>query len=274
VLLAEHGRAVQVLELQGDLRFSTLEPVLREVAVADAGREALLLDFKRVSHADEAATRLLARLIEACGTRGEQVVLTRVKRGELLAALGTEVDPKHARAFSFQVQLDLGLEACERMLLSRYGGAHAVAALATLADHGLCLGATAEELAALQAAVERRSVGAGQTLMRRGDAADALLLLVRGEVSVVVPLPQGGHKRLATLSAGMALGEAALLVGGRRSADVIADTEIEALALTPAAFAQLQRDHPALAIRLLHNLLATAAEAVDRLTAEVAALET
>ncbi len=272
-LLAEHGAAAQVLELQGDLRFATLEPVLRQVTQSAAGRECLLLDFKRVNHADDAATRLLARLIEDCATRGEQVVLTRVRRGDLLAGLGTEVDPRHARAYGFQAQLDLGIEACERTLLARHGSSHAPAALASLAEHRLCAGASAEELAVLEAALQRRSLSAGQVLMRRGEPSDALVLLMRGEVSVVVPLPQGGTRRLATLSAGLALGESALLTGGRRSADVVADTEVEAYALTPAAFAQLQRDCPPLAIRLLHNLLATSAEAVERLTAEVAALE-
>lgn len=272
-LLATHGGAAQVLELQGDLRFATLEPVLRQVSASAAGRECLLLDFKRVNQADEAATRLLARLIEDCAARGEQLVLTRVRRGDLLAGLGSEVAPRHARAYSFQSQLDLGIEACERALLARHGGHHAAAALGALSEHRLCHGASEAELQVLQAALQRRSLSAGQVLMRRGEASDALLLLMRGEVSVVVPLPQGGTRRLATLSAGMALGESALLAGGRRSADVVADTEVELLALTAAAFAQLQRDCPPLAIRLLHNLLATSSEAVERLTAEVAALE-
>jgi glutaminase len=272
-LLAEHGRGVQVLELQGDLRFATLEPVLREVAATAAGREALLLDFKRVGHADEAATRLLARLIEQCAERGEQVVLTRVRRGELLAGLGGEVAPRHARAYGFQAQLDLGIEACERTLLARHGALHAAAALGALAEHRLCAGASAAELAVLEAVLQRRSLSAGQVLMRRGEPSDALVLLMRGELSVVLPLPQGGTRRLATLSAGLALGESALLAGGRRSADVVADTEVEVLALTPAAFARLQTECPTLALRLLHNLLASSAEAVERLTAEVAALE-
>ncbi len=272
-LLAAHGAATRVLELQGDLRFATLEPVLREVAQSAPGREGLLLDFKRVNHADETATRLLARLIEHCAARGEHVVLTRVRRGELLSGLGSEVDPRRATAYSFQSQLDLGIEACERRLLARHGSGHAPAALATLAEHRLCAGAGSEEISVLASVLERRSLGAGQVLMRRGEPSDALLLLMRGELSVVVPLLQGGTRRLATLSAGMALGESALLAGGRRSADVVADTEVEVLALTPAAFAQLQHDCPALAIRLLHNLLAASSEAVERLTAEVAALE-
>ena len=113
----------------------------------------------------------------------------------------------------------------------------------------------------------------GDTLFERGDRADALYLLMRGEVSVIVRLPQGGVKRLATLVAGMTFGEAALLQGGLRTAEVRADTDCDCLVLQTEAFAQLEFDRPALMARLLHNLLKSSAETTARLTTEVAALE-
>ncbi|HSQ71263.1 MAG TPA: cyclic nucleotide-binding domain-containing protein, partial [Rubrivivax sp.] len=109
--------------------------------------------------------------------------------------------------------------------------------------------------------------------VRRGEAADAVYLLMRGEVSIVVPLPQGGSKRLSTLAAGMTFGEAALVAGGTRSADVVADTDVECLVLDTAEFVRLEQELPQLTIRLLHNLLRSSAETTQRLTAEVAALE-
>ena len=45
-------------ELQGDLRFATIEPLLREISVAGDALQFLVLDFKRVAHADQAATLL------------------------------------------------------------------------------------------------------------------------------------------------------------------------------------------------------------------------
>lgn len=272
-LLARHGDAVQVLELQGDLRFATLEPVLREVSRAAGERTLLVLDFKRVTQADGAATRLLARLVEGVAEAGGHVVFTRVRRGDLLASLGGEVHPRCAGAFSFQAQLDLGIEACERVLLARHGRSHATPALRTLAEHRLCAQASAEELQVLQAAMERHSLSAGQVLMRRSDPADALVLLMRGELSVVVPLPQGGTKRLTTLSAGMSLGESALVRGGRRTADIVADTEADVWVLTADAFERIQQRCPSLAVRLLRQLLVAGMDTIDRLTAEVAALD-
>ena len=86
-------------------------------------------------------------------------------------------------------------------------------------------------------------------------------------------LPQGGHKRLATLTAGMAFGESALLSGGKRTAHVNADTEVDCLTLDTDAFVRLEQERPTLMVRLLHNLLRGSAETTERLTAEVAALE-
>jgi glutaminase len=272
-VLAQHGHCVRVIELQGDLSFATLEPVLRTLHEGMGACSFLVLDFKRVPQANAAATRMLARLVGIVAARGGHVVFSRVRRGELLAELGGEVDPRHAGAFSFHSQLDLGIEACERSLLAWQGVQRAAPQLQSLADHQLCAGIPAEELLALDELLLRRSLSAGQTLMHSGDAADSLVLLMRGELSVVVALPQGGSRRLATLSAGMSLGESALVRGGRRSADVVADTEVEVLMLTVSAFDALQLRCPSLALRLLRRMLANSIETVTRLTGEVAALE-
>lgn len=97
-LLDRHGRECGVYELQGDLRFASIEPLVREIASSGDSMRRLVLDFKRVAQADRAATLMLARMIESCSARGQQVVLTRVRRSDLLAEFGTEVAPHCARA--------------------------------------------------------------------------------------------------------------------------------------------------------------------------------
>ena len=272
-LLDTQGAHATVYELQGDLRFPTIEPVLREVFEAGEALQFVMLDFKRVAHADAAATRMLARMIECCAVRGQQVVLTRVRRGELLADLGAEVDSHFARAFSFQPQLDLGLEWCERGLLARHAPSRVLTAIVGLREHRLCVGMSEADIEHLAGCVETGRFEAGSTIVKRGETADALYLLMRGEVSVVVGLEAGGYKRLATLSAGMSFGETALLADGRRSADINADTDVDCLMLSAATVAALEQERPGLMIRLLHNLLQNSADTTARLTAEVAALE-
>lgn len=271
-VLDEHGARVLVMELQGDLRFSTLEPVLRRVHNAGSEARVFVLDFKRVSHADATATRLLARLAERCGEQGQQLVLSRVRR-DLLTELGGELAPRHARALRFEPQLDAALEACERLLLQAHAPQRAPSALPGLAAHRLCAGMPAADVALLEAHTERVLHEPGSFVVSKGDAADALFLVMRGEASVVIELPAGTWRRLSTLSAGMSFGEAALMPGAVRTAHVRADTPLECLKLAAATLAQLETDHPRLALRLLRNLLVSSNETAGRLTAEVAALE-
>jgi glutaminase len=272
-LLDEFGARAEVFELQGDLRFATLEPVLRAVVDAGSSLDLAVLDFKRVSHVDGAATRMLAGLVSCCAARGQHLVLSRVQRGEMLATLGAELAPHAVRAASFQPQLDAALEWCERSLLGRHAGAGHTPAIEGLAAHRLCAGATAEDITHLQTLLQAGQHDAGTLILRRGEPADTLYLLRAGEVSVVVELPQGGHKRLSTLQAGMAFGEAALIAGGVRSADVRADTRVLLWSLDAATFARLKTERPSLMITLLHNLLQSMAETTVRLSTEVAALE-
>jgi glutaminase len=183
--------------------------VLRAVVDAGDGLLAVVLDFKRVDGVDAAAVRMLEGLVSACAACGQQVVLTRGRRGELLARFGDELDPRSARALHFQPQLELGLEWCERLVLQRCAPEGTLAGAAQplpLAAHTLCTGLSPDDVAFLEARVQRCSFEPGASIVRRGDPADGLFLLLRGEVSVTVDLPQGGAKRLSTLTAGMGFG--------------------------------------------------------------------
>ena len=71
----------------------------------------------------------------------------------------------------------------------------------------------------------------------------------------------------------MGFGEAALIAGGVRSADVRADTTVECCTLDATAFARLEQSHPSLMIALMRNLMRSMTETTARLTTEVAALE-
>jgi glutaminase len=250
--------------------------VLRAVVAAGDDLLAAVLDFKRVDGADAAAVRMLEGLVGTCAARRQQVVLTRVRRGELLAGFGDELDPRSAPALHFQPQLELGLEWCERLLLQACTPAGAAAAPAQplpLAAHTLCEGLAAADIAFLETRVRRCSFEPGAAIVRRGDPADGLFLLLRGEVSVTLELPQGGAKRLSTLTAGMSFGEMALVTGGQRSADVRADTAVDCGVLSADAFRALETERPGLMIHLLHKLLLGLGQTAVRLTAEVAALE-
>ena len=71
----------------------------------------------------------------------------------------------------------------------------------------------------------------------------------------------------------MAFGEAGVLHGGKRTADVRADRALECYVLTRDAFDRMGREDPALQNALLRGLLRVSSSITDRLTSEVVALE-
>ena len=108
--------------------------------------------------------------------------------------------------------------------------------------------------------------------MRAGEAVSELLLITSGVVSETLELAGGGVRRVATLSAGMTIGELALLTEGERIGDARADTEVECYALPAEALAGLRELDANLRAILLRNLLEIVAARSARTRQDLATL--
>ena len=97
----------------------------------------------------------------------------------------------------------------------------------------------AEELTDLASIGTVRNYRAGEKIVAAGDPATSLFFLRSGAVHVT--LPDG--VRLATLTAGMAFGEMALLEP-HRSADVLADGSATAVEVPLKDFERFRKQHP------------------------------
>ena len=120
----------------------------------------------------------------------------------------------------------------------------------------LFAGLTGHELLPIANAVDVRKVAAGQALFREGDPADALWILVSGEVTV-----EAGGQLLSNMAPPACFGEIALIDHSTRTASVTATSDVLALTLTAERFDGLVRRHGAIAMgvmRLLADRLRTA----------------
>jgi predicted acylesterase/phospholipase RssA/CRP-like cAMP-binding protein len=90
----------------------------------------------------------------------------------------------------------------------------------------------------------RVKVRAGQRLIRHGDRADSLYLLVRGRLRASVPDGEREPRVVGEVSQGEAVGEMALLGGERRNADIDAIRDSRLLRLDVEAFHDLTSRHP------------------------------
>lgn len=246
-LLQPQRRAIEVWELEGALFFGNADRLVGLAESLDAGVRALVLDLRRVGSIDETAAAAIARLSRTLARRPVLVLLAGLAPGaapeRALLAHGITLPrlPDADRATEVAEQQVLG-PAVETTLAAR-----------PLEDSDLLRGLDAAEAGTVRAAMAELRLFAGQPLFRQGDPADGLYVLTLGSVSVI------GHdgastQRYLSLSPGMMVGETAMLDGGGRSADAVADGFTVLHHLGSEALQRLQADHPAIAARLHRNI--------------------
>lgn len=97
-------------------------------------------------------------------------------------------------------------------------------------------------------------------IFREGDAADGLLILLRGEIEIVKTDTTGAEYLMSVLPAGDFLGERSLLEKGTRGAGARARTDVLVLLLSAEAYLRLEGSQPACLARLLLRMLATTSD--------------
>ena len=91
-------------------------------------------------------------------------------------------------------------------------------------------------------------------ITREGDRDARLFVIVDGMVTVYKSWGQNNQRRLRKLGEGDWFGEMALLVDHRRTATVVAATDVEVLSLCRLDLTEVIRRHPELSFELLRTL--------------------
>ena len=100
-----------------------------------------------------------------------------------------------------------------------------------------------EERARLAAELETLNLKRGDVLVRQGETADALYVVVTGRFAVTV---EGRREAVAELGPGQPIGEIAFLAGGARTATVTALRDSLVLRLGRAEFEELSAKSPSI----------------------------
>jgi SulP family sulfate permease len=256
---------IEILELEGALFFGTTERLVKEVERIAPAPAFLVLDLRRVSNIDATGAVALAQLDERLARRGTALLLAGVtpenRHGRALREQGVQRTPDR---WWGHPDADRAIEAAELRLLTASG--------LSLVDMemepercGLFSGLDKTQCERLRAALQPRQLGAGECLFAQGDPGDALYLLGRGSISVV---DRAHAQRFVSFSPGMCFGETAVLDGGGRTADAVADIDSTVYALPASALASMRESDPAIAAQVYCNL---AQHLSERLRAAAAA---
>ena len=131
---------------------------------------------------------------------------------------------------------------------------------------------TPEQLRGLATMVMRRSAPRGTALIREGDVADCLYVVMSGRVKVMMGEADGKETILSILGPGDFCGEMGLIDDNPRSASVIAIEACDLLALTRQAFRKCLVENAGLAMAVMRVLVRRLREA-DRKIGSLAMLD-
>jgi CRP-like cAMP-binding protein len=107
------------------------------------------------------------------------------------------------------------------------------------------------QLDALAAATSTRRLAAREELYHKGDVASQVYVIASGRLKVTSTSDEGEEVVLNLLDAGEVVGELPMLIGGHRTATVVALEPTELVVLERREFLRFLREHPESSVALL-----------------------
>lgn len=260
--LREVGQVVLILELQGFIFFGTASRILsrvRDHLDTGSGLQFVVCDFRRVTGVDSSAVAIFERIALLVRDRAEALVLSGMKpaqRGQF-----EDLVSGYQATVVLEADLDHGTAWCEDRLLEAAGfGSGTVRALPETLE------------AVLSPYLVRRTIPAGELMMRQGDPSPGIFLISSGRATVSLDEADGQSVRLRTLLGGTVLGEISLYRDEPCTATVMADTDCEVHHLSPEGFEEVCRRDPAVAAELHQFVARTLAGRVSHANRSIRAL--
>ncbi|MDD4492884.1 MAG: cyclic nucleotide-binding domain-containing protein [Eubacteriales bacterium] len=115
--------------------------------------------------------------------------------------------------------------------------------------------------------MDRKSFKAGEIIFKEGSAADTMFRIEKGEVKVIAKYGKANEVEVATIKPGKFFGEMGVIENARRSATIIAKSDVDVLVIDKTSFPNFVANNPEDAIKIMQNmsknLRATTADYID-----------
>lgn len=269
--LVAHAHRIKYLSLHGMLAVDGVEYIVRRMLAMASDTDCFILDMHQVTGVAESAALMLHQARRDLSAEGKPVVCSRVhRRAAILQPLARTAGAQD-RGFLVFEDNDLAVEWCENRLLQALPAEEELAV--PLRASPLLAGFSDAMFGLLDRHMSTEVFGSGDNILQAGEASDGRVFFIEsGRVSVLVPLDEDGHQRIASLGPGMEFGEMTLLGQTRRTASVVADSGVRCRVLHVDALEQLAQQVPEIKIRLLENLARDLAVKLRGATQWIAAL--
>ncbi len=266
-VLLRYGRRARVYELHGDLLFAATESVIREITEAAGDLDVVVLDVRAVDETAAVSRGLLLGLRAQLARSGGESVLVdpaRSVRGPA-ADRSDGAAPDAADEVKHFPDLNAALEFAEDLLIARHGDAAIGARRVDVRDHALLVGLPDDQVRLLRSRMVARSYRDGEALVRSGQDAHGLFLVLSGMIDVSVERDKVRH-HLSMFTPGTTFGTVYAVTGRSYDIDAHARGPVRALLLPTDAIGELGDIAPDLMLAVHRRLLTGAFDYLDWVT--------
>ncbi len=275
--LESEGSAVVVFELQGSLFFGTANQLFTALEPEAGKRKYVILNMRRVQSLDVTATHVLEQIKDRLEENNAYLVFCEIPKGlpsglkmkRFLKETGV-VRPTN-KAFAFR-QMDDAIEWMEARELAGEQTVVAAVKHLDLRTMPLLTGCSKEAVAALEAAMELRTIKAGKRIFKSGAECNELFIIRQGTVKLMVPLRKKENYHLATCGPGDLIGDMGFIESGSHAVDALAVSDCEVFMLSREHFELLALLHDDLLFALFGNIARTLSTRLHVTIAELQAL--
>lgn len=279
--------------LQGDLFFGTTDQLFSLLEDDLETKRFILLDMRRVHSMDYTAAHLFEMMQKRLAEHGGQLLFSGMPSGLLaerdfehyLVQLG--VVRQGGGGVMVSDTLDGALEWMEERILEAAGALKTREKLLEVKDFELFREFDDGTISELTVYMRELSLAQGEKVLSKGDADDAIFLVRRGGIRIMLPLRGGKRHHLATIGPGDFFGESSFLERGAlpardesaetkhrgRSVEIEAKVPTDLYLLSRARFDVLARTNPQVGVRFFARLAAAIAEKLRRTDADLQTFE-
>ncbi|MCI5077094.1 glutaminase A [Oricola sp.] len=272
--LAKFGERLNVIEVQGALFFGSAENFLRRLTEIAQDGKTIVVDMKRVAYADRTAIELICQTARALSGRNCELIFTELSENPELERLRRALDERVCpeTGFSRLDDTDIAIEQFEDAILEE-AEMRRNDRIIPLDEIDIFNGLSSDDLRTLSAAVTTFQFDAGQKIINEGDDARIFFVVGRGSVSIWVNVDGRRPRRIGSVGQGGPFGEMALLDGGKRSADVIADVPVICYGFSVDGIREISVDSPTIMTTILGNLVRIMSDRLRLANDEIRALQ-
>jgi sulfate permease, SulP family len=255
--LTAHGGSVSVFGLQGYIFFGTAYNLQEEIMsrVSDTHQtqlDSVILDFRHVTGIDTSVVQSFHRLYLQLARKGITLIFAQMpsKYTNLMQKNGFFKDS--TEGFAEFIDLDEALEGRENHLLKNSD-------LPTYPSRTLRTAFTEHFKDSAKADIllhylKRLALNSGTKIIEQNTKADDLFFIESGRLSTYSEQEGRSPIRLETMMGDTMVGEIGFYLGELRTSTVIADEPSIVYRLSTVALAQLEKEHPVVAVAL-HRLI-------------------